>query len=129
MKPRRASAGEIDLKVGMAIRKRRKLLGITGVDMAAALGITAQQFGKNEMGINRIPAARLHLAAQTLGCEVADFYGDDAPTAAETPPPDVPFSRLPREFTEHFLALSPTGRQAIMQACRAAVSILERKDR
>ena len=57
--PRRSRAQDIDRYVGMRMRERRIMLGLTQQQMAELIGVTYQQAHKYEKGINRIAAGRL----------------------------------------------------------------------
>ncbi|MGB0670010.1 MAG: helix-turn-helix domain-containing protein [Rhodospirillales bacterium] len=76
-------ATETDRHVGMRIRERRIMLGLSQQQMAEMIGVTYQQAHKYERGINRISAGRLYEIAQVLRVPVSYFYeglseaGDD----------------------------------------------------
>ena len=75
-------AGTIDVVVGTRLRLRRRVLGTTQQELAAALNIAQQQLQKYETGQNRISAAELYEAAKILNAPVAWFYeGLDDPEA------------------------------------------------
>ncbi len=67
-------ANEIDTHLGRRLRRRRKLLGLTQQQIAAACGVRFQQIQKYECGANRISAARLWQIAVTLGVAVDYFF-------------------------------------------------------
>lgn len=67
-------AQEIDLHLGRRLRRRRRLLGLTQQQLAAAIGIRFQQIQKYECGANRISAARLWQLAEALEIPVSYFY-------------------------------------------------------
>jgi transcriptional regulator with XRE-family HTH domain len=66
----------IDLEVGIRIRTRRKLLGISQTQLAQSLGLTFQQVQKYERGANRVSASTLVRIAQTLKTTVASLVGE-----------------------------------------------------
>jgi transcriptional regulator with XRE-family HTH domain len=70
----RRHAEDIDRHVGMRMRQRRIMLGLTQRQMADWIGLTYQQACKYESGANRISAGRLHLIAQSLNVDVAYFF-------------------------------------------------------
>lgn len=80
------SANPVDIHVGMRIRKRRTLLGITQEALARELGITFQQVQKYERGMNRMGSSRLWDMAQVLGVSVSFFFEDMPPEIAEQSP-------------------------------------------
>jgi transcriptional regulator with XRE-family HTH domain len=64
----------IDSYVGVKLRVRRTLLGMSQMDLAKKLGIVFQQLQKYEQGFNRIGASRLFEISQILGVEVSYFF-------------------------------------------------------
>ncbi len=56
----------IDVHVGMRIRIRRTLLGMSQEQVAEALGLTFQQIQKYEKSSNRVSASRLFELSQIL---------------------------------------------------------------
>ncbi len=71
---KRGKANDVDKLVADAVYKRRRLLGLTQVDIANALGITYQQFQKYEAGHDRISASRLWGLSRVLKMPVAHFF-------------------------------------------------------
>lgn len=82
-------ASDIDLHIGRRLRRRRRLLGLTQMQVASAVGIRFQQVQKYECGANRVAAARLWQLAQALRTPVEYFYeglergGDDVVNKCE----------------------------------------------
>jgi transcriptional regulator with XRE-family HTH domain len=72
--PGRARVQDADRHVGLRMRERRIMLGLTQQEMAALIGVTYQQAHKYEKGINRVAAGRLYHIAQVLGVEVSYFF-------------------------------------------------------
>jgi transcriptional regulator with XRE-family HTH domain len=66
----------IDVEVGIRIRTRRKLLGISQTQLAQSLGLTFQQVQKYERGANRVSASTLVRIARTLETTVASLVGE-----------------------------------------------------
>jgi len=66
----------IDVHVGIRIRLRRTMLGISQEKLAEKLGITFQQVQKYERGLNRVGASRLWDISQVLNTTVGFFYED-----------------------------------------------------
>lgn len=64
----------IESHVGLRIRQRRILLGLTQQQLAEMIGVTYQQAHKYERGVNRISAGRLYEIAQVLGVGVGYFF-------------------------------------------------------
>jgi len=67
-------ATNTDRHVGMRIRERRIMLGLSQQQMADMIGVTYQQTHKYERGINRISAGRLYEIAQVLRVPVGYFF-------------------------------------------------------
>jgi transcriptional regulator with XRE-family HTH domain len=64
----------VDVYVGLKLKARRNLLGVTQEDLAEAAGITFQQVQKYEKGKNRLSASRLFQFARVLDVPVAFFF-------------------------------------------------------
>ncbi len=64
----------IDVHVGMRLRQRRTLLGMSQQRLAKSFGVSFQQVQKYERGANRISASRLHLLTQILDVPVTFFF-------------------------------------------------------
>lgn len=64
----------VDLHVGARIRFKRKIAGISQIDLAAAIGVTFQQIQKYELGSNRISASSLYAAAAALKAPITWFF-------------------------------------------------------
>jgi len=67
-------ASDTDRYVGVRIRERRVMLGLSQQQMANLIGVTYQQAHKYERGINRISAGRLFEIAQVLRVPVGYFF-------------------------------------------------------
>ena len=67
----------IDTYVGMRMRRRRQLLGMSQERLAEQIGVTFQQVQKYEKGINRIGASRLQNIAEALRTSPAFFFEQD----------------------------------------------------
>jgi transcriptional regulator with XRE-family HTH domain len=67
-------SNDIDFHLGKRLRRRRRLLGLTQQQLAAAVGVRFQQIQKYECGANRISAARLWSLAEALEVSVGYFY-------------------------------------------------------
>jgi DNA-binding XRE family transcriptional regulator len=83
---------DIDRHVGVRLRNRRIVLGMTQHQLADLIGVTYQQQHRYERGMNRMSAGRLHRVAGALGVEVSYFYeglSDEARSAAAPGQPMV----------------------------------------
>jgi transcriptional regulator with XRE-family HTH domain len=66
--------GDIDQHLGNRVRRRRRLLGLTQLQLAEKVGVRFQQVQKYECGANRMSASRVWQLAQALDVPVAYFY-------------------------------------------------------
>lgn len=66
----------VDQHVGMRVRQRRTLLGLSQEKLGEMLGLTFQQIQKYERGANRIGASRLFDIANVLSVDVGYFFED-----------------------------------------------------
>ena len=64
----------LDVHIGMRVRQRRQLLGLTQQDVAEKIKVRYQQIQKYERGVNRISASTLHDIAEVLNIPVSFFY-------------------------------------------------------
>jgi transcriptional regulator with XRE-family HTH domain len=64
----------IDEHLGQRLRRRRLLLGMTQIQLGAAIGVRFQQIQKYEWGTNKMSAARIWELAQALDVPVGYFY-------------------------------------------------------
>jgi len=71
----------IDVQVGLRIRQRRSLLGVSQTALAEAVGLTFQQIQKYESGANRVSSSRLFEFATLRGVPVEHFF-EGAPGAS-----------------------------------------------
>lgn len=71
-----ASPDPVDIHVGVRLRLRRKLLGLSQEQLGRASGLTFQQIQKYERGTNRIGASRLFAFAKILGVSVSYFFDE-----------------------------------------------------
>src|SRR5487761_1433379 len=70
-----------DKHVGSRVRMRRRMLDMSQIDLADALGMSFQQVQKYEKGTNRISASRLQQIANLLQVPVDFFFeGLSAPS-------------------------------------------------
>ncbi|HEX8234014.1 MAG TPA: helix-turn-helix transcriptional regulator [Caulobacteraceae bacterium] len=65
---------DIDVHIGNRVRRRRRLLSLTQLQLASVVGVRFQQIQKYECGANKISAARLWSLARALDVPVAYFY-------------------------------------------------------
>ena len=63
-----------DQSIGMRIRERRIVLGLTQLQLSKLIGVTYQQFHRYERGLNSISAGRLYEIARRLDTPVEYFF-------------------------------------------------------
>jgi transcriptional regulator with XRE-family HTH domain len=112
----RASAA--DRHVGMRIRERRVMMGLSQQQLARMIGVTYQQAHKYERGLNRISAGRLFEIGQVLGVPVAYFFEGLAPEAV--PQEMSSRQRMCLELARNFSLINNEKHQeALSQMARA----------
>lgn len=67
-------ANEIDAHIGLRLRQRRWLLGLTQQQLGERVGIKFQQVQKYETGQNRISASRLWELARAVDVPIGYFF-------------------------------------------------------
>ncbi len=70
----KGTADLIDKHVGLRIRNRRTLMGLSQEKLADSVGVTFQQVQKYERGTNRVSASRLYRFSKILGVSIDFFY-------------------------------------------------------
>ena len=70
------SSSDTDVKIGNALKIKRRILGLSQQELAEKLGVTFQQIQKYENGTNRITASRLNQAAEVFGISIGDFFAN-----------------------------------------------------
>lgn len=65
---------DVDILVGRALRRRRRLLGLTQLQVAEAVGVRFQQIQKYECAGNRISVSMLWKLACVLDVDVGYFF-------------------------------------------------------
>lgn len=73
---KKGRANSIDEHVGLQLRQRRALLGLSQERLAEQVGITFQQIQKYENGANRVSASRLYEFSKVLEIPVNFFFDD-----------------------------------------------------
>jgi transcriptional regulator with XRE-family HTH domain len=81
------SLAAVDIHVGLRMRQRRSLLGMSQTELGTAVGLTFQQIQKYENGTNRISASRLYEFAKVLDVPVAFFFDQVPSTLASVAKP------------------------------------------
>ena len=109
-----------DRHVGMRIRERRVMLGLSQQQLAAMIGVTYQQAHKYERGLNRISAGRLFDIAGVLSVPISWFF-EGMPASGETTELS-PRQRMCLELARNFAMIDNLKHQeALSQMARALV--------
>ena len=116
----------VDVHVGMRLRQRRTLLGMSQEKLAKAFGVSFQQVQKYERGANRISASRLHLLTRTLDVPVSYFFEglqSDVVPIAEVDDHEEPDQMTSRETLElvraYYRINDPAVRKRLVDLARA----------
>src|ERR1700755_2431551 len=99
----------IDIHLGRRLRRRRRILGLTQQQLAAACGVRFQQIQKYECAANRMSAARLWQLAEVLEVPVSYFYeglAQEALVEKEPEPPEPVARRETHDLVQAFYSLS-----------------------
>ncbi|TXG81857.1 MAG: XRE family transcriptional regulator [Sphingomonadales bacterium] len=105
----------IDVHVGMRLRARRRILGMTQEKLGELLGLTFQQVQKYERGANRIGSSRLFELSQILQTPVSYFFegmSGEASAAAGVAEPTEGFehdslaSKETQDLLRHYYRIS-----------------------
>ena len=70
----RKKTSPVDVHVGLRVRGRRILLGMTQTATAKALGVSFQQLQKYEKGVDRLTPSRLAMLASVLKVSITFFF-------------------------------------------------------
>ena len=113
-------ATSIDVHVGLRLRQKRQLRGLSQEKMAEGIGLTFQQIQKYERGLNRVSAGRLYQFAQLL--EVSPLYFYEGLTLHKNPDEHDPMDtteahKLVRAW---FAIKSEATRKAIMKMIKVS---------
>src|SRR4051794_36803227 len=81
-RPKIGTPNPIDVRVGVRLRLRRNMLGLSQERLGEMIGLTFQQVQKYERGANRIGASRLHELSRVLDVPVSFFFDDTDPVHA-----------------------------------------------
>jgi transcriptional regulator with XRE-family HTH domain len=105
-KPPAELSRRVDEHVGVRIRLRRTLLGLTQDRLAVALNMSYQQIQKYETGTNRVSAGRLFQLAQMLEIDVAFFFDGLDPSLIPQPLPHGGHNRVAIDLVRNFLEIN-----------------------
>jgi transcriptional regulator with XRE-family HTH domain len=117
-------AHPIDVHVGMRIRQRRWMVGMTQQQLAEKVGIKFQQVQKYETGANRVSASRLWRIANAMEVSVGHFFegieqGDDTADGAEADEVSQLNQREAQELLRAYYAIPSAQRRHLLELARA----------
>jgi transcriptional regulator with XRE-family HTH domain len=108
---------DVDRHVGVRIRERRVMLGLTQQQLADLIGVTYQQAHKYERGINRVTAGRLFEVARVLSVPVTYFFDG---LEADGEKSRTPRERMCLELARNFAQIpNERHQEALSQLARA----------
>jgi transcriptional regulator with XRE-family HTH domain len=70
----RKTRSPADQSIGLRIRERRMVLGLSQRQFGEMIGLTTQQVQRYELGFNSISASRLYEIAHNLGTPLEYFF-------------------------------------------------------
>jgi transcriptional regulator with XRE-family HTH domain len=109
---------EMERHVGLRIRERRIMMGISQQQLSHMIGVTYQQAHKYERGLNRISAGRLFEISKVLAVEPTWFF-DGLSKSAEAYEPS-PRERMALELARNFALIQDEAQQvALSQMARS----------
>ena len=76
----------IDVHVGLQLRRRRTLLGISQHHLGEMVGVAFQQIQKYEKGTNRVGCSRLFDFSRVLDVPIGYFFDGISPEVAASSP-------------------------------------------
>ena len=117
----------IDAAVGLRIRQRRKLLGMSQTELAERVGVKFQQIQKYETGVNRVAASRLWKISETLRIPITYFCEDleVAGFAENTAQRAEPSTRETTELVKIFNRLPPAQKSAMSSFLQSLDTVTE----
>lgn len=111
---------KVDAHIGLRLRRRRSMLGISQSSLAEALGLTFQQIQKYEKGTTRISVGRLWDLSKILSVPITYFFENlDGKTFTQ---PSVPYVPVLCENTDDFVS-DPLSRRDVRELLKAYCSI------
>ena len=120
--------GDIDQHLGNRVRRRRRLLGLTQLQLAQKVGVRFQQVQKYECGANRMSASRVWQLAMALEVPVAYFYdglSDGAEPASEHERQDMFAQKETLDLIKAYYDLDERPRRRLLDLAKSLNCDLE----
>ncbi len=121
-----ARGSDMDAHIGRRILERRLTLGLTLHRFAQLIGVSYQQAGKYERGLNRVSAGRLHDIALVLKVPMSWFF-ERVPAAGSEPEISMRQPLL-LELMRNFVAISNQSHQEALSEMARALAPPSRND-
>jgi transcriptional regulator with XRE-family HTH domain len=86
--PGSRSPNDIDVAVGIKLRKLRLEANLTLQDLADQIGTSHQQLQKYETGVNRVSVGMLPIIGDALGVDINQFFADAQSSGSEKKSPE-----------------------------------------
>ena len=108
------------IKIGAALKQRRRELGISQEKLAEILNVSYQQVQRYESGANKLNVENIQLIAETLSVPITFFFSSDYnQSVAEPPSPYI--SAEEKSLLEYFRKINDTyDRQMVIDVARLA---------
>ena len=120
---RQRRALDLDIRIGINIRVRRMMLGLTQQQLAELTGITYQQISKYEKGIHRVYADVILRLAHILAVDVSFFF--EGITAEHVDLSTIYQNRLLKEIVRNFVGMDLQRQEAFCKVVKALVDHVE----
>ena len=120
--------GDIDQHLGNRVRRRRRLLGLTQMQLAQKVGVRFQQVQKYECGANRMSASRVWQLAMALAVPVTYFYdglSDEPGEAFERENRDMFAQKETLDLIKAYYDLDERPRRRLLDLAKSLNSDLE----
>jgi transcriptional regulator with XRE-family HTH domain len=115
--PQNAEDIAVDRNVGLRIKRRRTLLGMSQTALAEAAGVAFQQIQKYEHGENRVAASRLLRLAKALDVPLTWFFDEEPGDTDEVKRDAAALARLCQQIE------SADHRRALLQLARTFAKV------
>ncbi len=112
----------VDVHVGMRVRHRRWMVGMTQQQLAEQVGIKFQQIQKYETGMKKISPSRLWDISDSMGVPVAYFFEGLEASGGETRSSNIPgdllADREALELVRSYYAIPENQRRRLFDLAR-----------
>ncbi|MCA9375284.1 helix-turn-helix transcriptional regulator [Candidatus Dojkabacteria bacterium] len=106
---------ELNKKVGINLKKARKEVGLTQVDLAKRMNMSPMMISRYEVGLNSIPYKRIERIAQILGKPVSYFF-DGKVEKREYKLAESIVTQAPKDMLAFSLGKNANKQEAIKEA-------------